>query len=349
MSTETTTANPADDPKNICVARKEGVTLFSHAQLDVLMQMPLPGITIFVHGVNSDAEWYEQAEKGLCEGLKTRLARRDEQLKHCGPEAGQLSPARYMDELTPNGFINPEMDARTFIQSDDTFSPVIRFRWGYKANGEELQQFGAGIYLNEENYWGGGPFANGCTSLPDLWGQGLSENMFLWVHVQHLNPTNDRQVYSCPPRPYYVLAAHRLARLVESIRSKQADVPITIVCHSQGNMVGMAAAFLGDKMPDVTDASGHSGRCWLTAMCCAIRPIAWSKTILPTVGASAAWPMPKAEPGGRPSTPEPGRWRRSSTSSANRPRRSNPPSPSICACRTSCMASPPKPIGPSTV
>jgi pimeloyl-ACP methyl ester carboxylesterase len=261
MSIDSPAASPADDPKNICVARKEGVTLFSHAQLDVLMQMPLPGITIFVHGVNSDGEWYEQAEQGLCEGLNNRLARRDQQLKHCGPEAGQLSPARYMAELTPNGFINPEMDARTFIQSDDTFSPVIRFRWGYKANGEELQEFGAGVYLNEENYWGGGPFANGCTSLPDLWGQGLSENMFLWVHVQHLNPTNDRQVYSCPPRPYYVLAAHRLAKLVESIRSKQADVPITIVCHSQGNMVGIAAAFLGDKLPNVTDAAGHTGRC----------------------------------------------------------------------------------------
>ncbi|MBW8828387.1 MAG: hypothetical protein JF606_02930 [Burkholderiales bacterium] len=253
--------SPIDDPINICVAYKEGVTLFSHAQLDVLMQMPLPGITIFVHGVNSDGEWYEQAEQGLCEGLNARLARRDEHLKYLGPAAGQLSPASYMAELTPSGFINPEMKPKTFIQAKETFSPVIRFRWGYKANGEELQEYGSGVYLNEKDYWGGGPFANGCTSLPDLWGQGLSEDMFLWVHVQHLNPTNDRNVYSCPPRPYYVLAAHRLAKLVESIRSKQADVPITIVCHSQGNMVGIAAAFLGDRMPNVTDAARHSGRC----------------------------------------------------------------------------------------
>ena len=166
-----------------------------------------------------------------------------------------------MAELTADGFVNPKMCSKTFIQNDEKFSPVIRFRWGYKASSEELQQFGHGIYLNEYDYWGGGPFANGCTTLPDLWGSGIEEDLFLFLHVQHLNPTHDRNVYSCPPRPYFVLAAHRLARLVESIRRQQADVPITIVCHSQGNMIGMAAAFLGDRMEEVTDVAGHRGRC----------------------------------------------------------------------------------------
>ncbi|NHZ67010.1 hypothetical protein F1735_32900 [Massilia sp. CCM 8694] len=117
------------------------------------------------------------------------------------------------------------------------------------------------ISANHQNYWGGGPFANGCTALPDLWSSGLSDQLFLWLHVQHLNPTNNRDVYACPPRPYYVLAALRLAKLIESLRTKQADVPITIVCHSQGNMVGMAAAFIGDELADVTDKKGKSGRC----------------------------------------------------------------------------------------
>ncbi|MDT0130745.1 hypothetical protein FPK48_24535, partial [Acinetobacter baumannii] len=85
--------------------------------------------------------------------------------------------------------------------------------------------------------------------------------LFLWLHIQHMNPTNDRQVYACPPRPYYVVAALRLAKLVAAIRSKQADVPVTIVCHSQGNMIGMAAAFLGDQLDPVTDAAGKTGRC----------------------------------------------------------------------------------------
>ncbi|TWI65477.1 hypothetical protein IP91_02887 [Pseudoduganella lurida] len=231
----------------ICDAK--GVTLLKDSYLDVIMQLPLPGIIIFVHGVNSDGEWYEQAEEGLCQGLNNRLKRRPEHMEFPTPTAGQLTPAKYTAELTDDGFINTDREPDTFLQAAEHFSPVIRFRWGYKANAEELQNFGDSIYLNEEDYWGGGPFANGCTSLPDLWNEGLSSNLFLWLQVQHLNPDNSRQVFSCPHRAYYIVAALRLAKLVESIRKEQADVPITMVCHSQGNMVGMAAAFLGDRMP----------------------------------------------------------------------------------------------------
>ena len=269
--TENTTATAASeagatspcllkDPSYVMVGNGATTCLPSISAYDVIMQLPLPGIVIFVHGVNSDGEWYTETEEGLCEGLNERLRRCDEHLKFGGVAAGQLKATKFMSELTPEGFINPKMEADTFIQSDDTFSPVIRFRWGYKASSKELQDYGEGIYLNEEDYWGGGPFANGCTTLPDLWGEGLSDNLFLWLHVQHMNPT-ERPVYTCPPRPYYVLAALRLARLVESLRKKQADVPITIVCHSQGNMIGMAAAFLGDRLPDVTDTAGKTGHC----------------------------------------------------------------------------------------
>jgi pimeloyl-ACP methyl ester carboxylesterase len=250
-----------EDPYHVVVGRGEGYCNFAKSTLEVIMQLPLPGIVIFVHGVNSDGEWYDEAEAGLCKGLNERLKRDDEYLAFKGKPAGQLSATPYIDELTADGYINPDMDAATFIHGDDTFSPVIRFRWGYKASGEELQEYGDGIYLNERNYWGGGPFANGCTTLPDLWGKGLAENMFLFVNVEHLNPDNSRQVYTCPPRPYFVLAALRLARLVESIRKKQADVPITIVSHSQGTMVAMASAFLGDRLPPVTDGAGYTGSC----------------------------------------------------------------------------------------
>lgn len=248
-------------PEGTIVGQKEGVCLFSHAHLDVPMQLPLPGIVIYVHGVNSDGEWFEHSENGLCAGLNDRLARNDDQLAMKGVEAGQMLPASYMPELTPEGYINPKLAAQTFIKADPSFSPVIRFRWGYKASKEDLEAFGDGIFLNEQNYWGGGPFANGCTTLPDLWGEGLNDSLFLWMHIQHMNPTNDRAVFNCPPRAYYVFHAWRLAKLVESIRRKQADVPITIVCHSQGNMVGIAAAFLGDRLPEVSDCAGQKGRC----------------------------------------------------------------------------------------
>lgn len=253
--------SPFEDPCNLIVGAKSGVCLVDPKHLDVIAQMPLPGITIFVHGVNSDGEWYTQSEDGLCKGLNDRLKRNEGQIVHATPEGGQLRPAKYIDELTPDGFINPNMTDKTFVSSEGSFSPVIHFRWGYKASSEELQAFGDSIYLNEQNYWGGGPFANGCTSLPDLWGSGIDDSLFLWLHIQHMNPTNDRLVYSTPPRPYYVLAALRLAKLVESIRKKQADTPVTIVCHSQGNMIGIAAAFLGDRLDPVTDATGKTGNC----------------------------------------------------------------------------------------
>lgn len=252
--------NSPDDSCNVIVAQCSGSLLVSHSPRKAIMQLPLPGIVIFVHGVNSDGEWFQAAEEGLCQGLNDRLKRRAEHLAYPTVEGGQLRPAQYMAELSSDGFVDPDRNSKNFIAEDAHFSPVIHFRWGYKAGSMELQEFGNGIYLNEHNYWGGGPFANGCTSLPDLWGAGLADQMFLWLHVQHMNPTS-RRVYACPPRPYFVLAAMRLARLVEAIRQKQADVPITIVCHSQGNMIGMAAAFLGDRFDDASDPAGKMGRC----------------------------------------------------------------------------------------
>jgi len=253
---------PADgEDIKLVVGKFNGTSLFSYSLLDCLQQMPSPGIVIFVHGVNSDGEWYRAAEAGLCAGLNTRMKRCDEHLCHATPEAGQLTPLRYRSELSDDGYVDPDYTASTFIGPQAHFSPVIQFRWGYKASDKELQAYGDSVYLNEHAYWGGGPFANGCSSLPDLWGEGLSDALFLFIHIEHLNPVNDRIVYACPPRPYFVLAALRLAHLVAAIRRQQADVPITLVCHSQGNMVGMAAAFLGNKMADVKDAAGKSGRC----------------------------------------------------------------------------------------
>ncbi|WP_312440333.1 hypothetical protein [Janthinobacterium sp.] len=240
-----------DDPKVDLRGEFSCSANYLHSEKLTVQQLPLPGIIIFVHGVNSDGEWYQAAEQGLCKGLNNRLKRHCEHLVHHGVESGELTPVNYGKEITADGFLNPEMSADSLIMDSGTFSPVIRFRWGYKASGEELQQYGKGIYLNEADYWGGGPFANGCSALADLWKEGLSQDLFLWTTIQHMNPFPERQVFSCPPRPYFVLAAYRLAKLVEAIRQEQADVPITIVCHSQGTMVAMAAAFLGKNLPVV--------------------------------------------------------------------------------------------------
>ena len=265
-------------PPHIVVGEVRGMMLFDrYSELICVKQMPLPGVVIFVHGVNSEGEWFEAAEEGICKGLNRRLARLDDQMMYGGVEGGQLTPARYTESLTPEGFLNPKLLPDNYIAPDASFSPVIHFRWGYKANKEELKEYGDKIFLNEQDYWGGGPFANGCSSLPDLWHAGVDDRIFGFISVQAMNPTQ-RPVFRTPPRSYCVLAALRLAKLVRSIRTKQANVPITIVCHSQGNMVGLAAGFFGDALPEVKDPWGNVGRCVADAYVLANPPYSVANT-----------------------------------------------------------------------
>ncbi|WP_374242174.1 hypothetical protein, partial [Zoogloea sp.] len=142
-------------------------------------RLPLPGVVIFVHGVNSDGEWYDAAEQGLCEGLNARLARQEAQLAFKGDDTGRLIPCAYTPELDPEGFLAPRRSADNFIQPQAHWSPVIRFRWGYKATKRDVKDFGDSVFLNEDDYWGGGPFANGCSALADLWTDGLNDRLFL--------------------------------------------------------------------------------------------------------------------------------------------------------------------------
>jgi len=44
---------------------------------EVQVPLQLPGLIIFVHGVNSEGEWYDYAEKALCDGLNERLGLKD--------------------------------------------------------------------------------------------------------------------------------------------------------------------------------------------------------------------------------------------------------------------------------
>ncbi|WP_232452226.1 DUF3274 domain-containing protein [Burkholderia ubonensis] len=256
----TDAAGGAGSSPRIQVGSGQGIKLFSNSDYVCPKQMPLPGVIIFVHGVNSEGEWFTAAEEGLCRGLNRRLGRLDDQMTYKGVEGGQMSPVQYTESLTPDGYLNPKLLPETYVKDDPSFSPVIHFRWGYKASKDELQTYGANVFLNEQNYWGGGPFANGCSSLADLWAKGLDDRVFGFLTVQGMNST-DRLVYATPPRAYMVLAALRLANLIRSIREKQADVPITVVCHSQGNMVGMTAAFFGSKMTSVKDPHDKTGKC----------------------------------------------------------------------------------------
>ncbi|WP_445344297.1 T6SS effector phospholipase Tle3 domain-containing protein, partial [Caballeronia humi] len=123
-------------------------------QVRALVEIPphLPGIVIFVHGVNSEGEWYDDAEIALCAGLNKRLNR---------------------DDLASNTYATHKGGKpipRAIVEVGN--SPVIRFYWGYSAKkGTEKQwriplRNGNGFdawapECNEEFgpwYWGGGPF-----------------------------------------------------------------------------------------------------------------------------------------------------------------------------------------------
>lgn len=208
----------------------------------------LPGIIIFVHGVNSMGEWYAASEEGLCKGLNQRLRRTSADPDDCWDVGGLLQAAEYSPELTPQGYLT-RVGADAFVSREEN-SPVIRFRWGYAAAKADLKNVGPDILLDENNAWGGGPFANGCSALPDLWSNGTITDIFAGLQVEYLNTETSRLVYNCPARHYGAHAAWRLAALVAQIRQKHEEengkaCPVTVVCHSQGNMVGMASAFIG--------------------------------------------------------------------------------------------------------
>ncbi|WP_232511723.1 DUF3274 domain-containing protein [Herbaspirillum sp. meg3] len=216
-----------------------------YARVDLSINMP--GIVIFVHGVNSEGEWYDAAEQALCDGLNERLNRDD------------LSPNQY--ETVKDG-----KPIRRQLKPDNKGrSPVIRFYWGYRAQkGSEGKwriplknpdQLDHGTYDPVKNkdaedlwYWGGGPFQNGTNSLQQLWNkEGFSRHV-LGFDMQHLNTEVERQLNDAPPREYFAHAAQRLANLIDTIREQSLN-SVTLLSHSQGTMIALAATLLCKKRP----------------------------------------------------------------------------------------------------
>jgi Protein of unknown function (DUF3274) len=223
---------------SIDIAAASAPTLPGKALREAIAERPLPGAIILVHGVNSTGEWFEQAEEGLCAGLAKRLG-----LK--AAEIPGYRPVRYRSEYKTNGEIDTDLQGDNFIV-DAGRSPIIRFRYGFRASDHNISTVRATIMLNDVEAWGGGPFQNGTTSVPDLWIPGLNDRMFLWLHTQHMmGDMPGRQLFECPPRAYFAHAARRLALLVKTIRERDKHCPVTIVCHSQGNIIGIAASFFG--------------------------------------------------------------------------------------------------------
>lgn len=218
----------------------------------------LPGLIIFVHGVNSEGEWYNVAEQNICSGLNDRLHLQGEM------------------ELKENKYKTDADLGRIILNDDPSRSPVIRFYWGYTAKpgteddyqvplrnlaGEDYHDLKKYKKLPESAlaakgpwYWGGGPFQNGCNQLVSLWSD---EGFNKWVRqspipfsVQFVNSELDRLLAKAPARHYYAHAARRLADLLNTIRNSYPKDTVTLISHSQGTMIAMAATLLADKAPD---------------------------------------------------------------------------------------------------
>ncbi|MBR8366064.1 DUF3274 domain-containing protein [Burkholderia sp. AU19243] len=213
----------------------------------------MPGVIIFVHGVNSDGEWYDAAERALCDGLNDRLRRTDETA---------LIANTYTDEPAQDGGV------RTRRIKKAGHSPVIRFYWGYRAEdrkegnwriplrnlrGTDLSAWGSPDCTKEKGpwFWGGGPFQNGTNNLQQLWSEAGFKRHVLGFDMETLNTEADRQLQDAPPRSYYAHAAQRLADLIDRIREECPRDTVTVMSHSQGTMIAMAAtALCKTRAPD---------------------------------------------------------------------------------------------------
>lgn len=220
-----------------------------------------PGIIIFVHGVNSTGEWFASAEKNICEGLNTRLG---------------LEGTPYMLKYNqyncddPSDSENYKKDRKLLNAGN---SPVVRFYWGYRsAAGDEDRYLIPLVNRQNEDYralkkqglkpealqakglwfWGGGPFQNGTNNLVSLWGEtGFNETLrYVPIKVQDFAPDFDRLLTSAPPRKYYAHAVKRLADLLDLIRKEYPRDTVSIISHSQGTMIALAATALAKKASD---------------------------------------------------------------------------------------------------
>lgn len=217
----------------------------------------LPGVIIFVHGVNSEGEWYDAAEMALCEGLNERLGLSEH-------DENKLRPNEYLDQSPETGEMH---ERRIDPNARPGRSPVVRFYWGYRepALAEKQGRYviplrnlaGIDFTKRSENdrgpwFWGGGPFQNGTNNLQQMWsGKGFSRHLFGVVNLQLLNTEPERQLQDAPARDYYPHAAQRLANLIDKIRARYPHDTITVMSHSQGTMIAMAAAGLcSTRAPD---------------------------------------------------------------------------------------------------
>ena len=272
------------------IAQANAVTISNRpGARNVQVPRERPGVVIFLHGVNDPGVNYEPVEKGICQGLNERLSRSDllagrygEDFRKAKEEFQRAEQQkRRLAKVYADIFYDP--DSYEYLRAEkkgETHSIFIPFYWGYRASNSEIAKVNdpgkvlsrdvkgeylvtrgqyqdkAGNRLDAHFAKEGGFFDNATSNIPDMYGPGFKSGL----REQTITAAGLAGPYSyigdSPERRYFVLAAHRLAALIATIRGEQvqggvklgdadaANETITIVAHSQGTIITLLAQAL---------------------------------------------------------------------------------------------------------
>lgn len=219
----------------------------AHVPIDT--QHRYPCTTILIHGVNDLGTDFGTVEKGLCEGLNDRLGRTDF-------IAAEYSHGRMANEVrdVTSADLMKKLDETIYRRQPkkDTFSPLIPFYWGFKAdktdlakdpkeqkrNGQNLDKFGNRLDSNLVK--NGGMFANATNNIFDMFNSNFKGGFKTWLLNKGQNDAT-HPLFECPNRHYMILAAKRLAALVRQIRLVDPNETVNIIAHSQGTIISLLA------------------------------------------------------------------------------------------------------------
>ncbi|WP_341666574.1 T6SS effector phospholipase Tle3 domain-containing protein [Alcaligenes sp. SDU_A2] len=258
------------------IAQASALTMANRPGLcPVQIPADLPGIVIFIHGVNDNGANYGTVEQGLCQGLNERLGRTDMQPGLYGRQYRQAQMDGKRDERILN-----DPDTYLYQREPGKTGPsvVLPFYWGLRPDNQDIAtldnpgvitsrhadehgrlmtrgqyQDVHGNRLDANFAKGGGFFANATNNIPQMYEPG-----FLLGGIEKFamhNALGGKAVYAgtAPDRRYFVLAATRLAHLIKTIRQAKLELrsgqsphneTITIMGHSQGSIITLLAQAL---------------------------------------------------------------------------------------------------------
>lgn len=261
-------------------AQGAGVTMSNRPDArPVPLPQDLPGIVIFIHGVNDPGAVYSVVEQGLCHGLNERLSREDLKEGVYGVRYLQAKAKKETSKRQDEVLSDPDtyLYRRTEIPTA-TKSVFIPFYWGLRADNKDIAKLNnpgdvksrtadangnlmtrgqyqdtRGNRLDAHFAKAGGFFANATNNIPDMYGPGFKADRAATFMTRSNAGGNYIYAADAPDRRYFVLAATRLANLITTIRTIQpkalADAhgmnpeheTITVMGHSQGTIITLLA------------------------------------------------------------------------------------------------------------